>query len=308
MKEIVKVNDLTLNELLNYIINYKIDYRDNIGLDKNITFGVEIEYEQEKHNILKFIQKNVPTWDRGCDSTLYNGGEIRSNIMTDKKENWDNLKRVCQYTKKYATTNGGNAGGHIHIGGNIINYDHDNLIRFLKCYVLYEDILSRFLCGDKVNIRRKASEYAPVAKRSLEKVIRNKREYNTLDRYLSLNLKNLSLNDDKSGKNTLEFRRPNGTLEEVIWQNNINVLTKMIINSISDDIDFDYINYKYAQEERAIISLVNYNEINLQKAIEFMNIFLKTDIDKLNFLTQYVKGYDISGSSNQLILSKKFWN
>ena len=307
MKQIVKVNDLTLNELLNYVVNYKICYRDNIGLDKKITFGVEIEYEDAKTGIYRFVNKNVPTWECGSDVSLHNGGEIRSNIMTDKKENWDNIRKVCQFTKKHATTNRGCAGGHIHIGANIINYDYDNLIKFLKCYVLYEDILSRFLCGDKINIRRSCREYAKIASYYLNRVICNEREFYNCGRYLSLNLGNLSLNDKKPENNTLEFRRPNGTLEEVIWQNNINVLTKMILSSISNDLDIDFINYKYKQKMENSVDEVYFNEIDLQKAIEFMNIFLKTDIDKLNFLTQYVKDYDISGSSDSLILSKRFW-
>ena len=48
---------------------------------------------------------------------------------------------------------------------------------------------------------------------------------------------------DFSVNNTIEVRRPNGTVEEVIWQNNINVILKMILKIKNNSFDIEYIDY-----------------------------------------------------------------
>ena len=42
---------------------------------------------------------------------------------------------------------------------------------------------------------------------------------------------------DKS--KTIEFRSSNGTLNEIIWQNNVNFFTKMLLSCASDNFDIE---------------------------------------------------------------------
>lgn len=54
-----KFNNSDLKYLLNEIEKYYLEYRTNLGLPKNITFGVEIEYEKvSKRTADKFITEN----------------------------------------------------------------------------------------------------------------------------------------------------------------------------------------------------------------------------------------------------------
>ena len=52
---------LDLQELITYIENYYLDYRDTLGLPNNLTFGVEIEYENYLKTLVdKYIEKEFP--------------------------------------------------------------------------------------------------------------------------------------------------------------------------------------------------------------------------------------------------------
>ena len=146
--------------------------------------------------------------------------------------------------------------------------------------MLYEDILNRFFCGEYVNIRKNAKEYADLCKNYI------------ID------------------KNTLEFRRPNGTLEEVIWQNNINVIIKLILAINSNNFDIDYIINKLKTNKDRIINKYDSaydHELNLEKALEFVDLFYDNNLDKINFLKQYIKGYELSLKRKELVRTNKFW-
>lgn len=51
-------------------------------------------------------------------------------------------------------------------------------------------------------------------------------------KHIALSFRHVSFADmSKRDMNTIEFRFPNCTVEEAIWQNNINVFAKMILSS-----------------------------------------------------------------------------
>jgi hypothetical protein len=82
-----KFNNSDLKYLLNEIEKYYLEYRASLGLSKNITFGVEIEYEKVfKRTADKFINENYKNWISEKDDSLIIGGEIISPVMKDKKK------------------------------------------------------------------------------------------------------------------------------------------------------------------------------------------------------------------------------
>lgn len=298
----LKGNDLI--DYLNNLLNYRIMYRDTLNIDKEYTFGVEIEYEyfNNDRDVKKFCRDNNIDWYIQRELSVFMGSEICSNIMIDDIANWNNLKKVCNFLKKRgATTINGSAGGHIHIGSHIFE-NKNNFFNFLKCYLVYEDILNRFFSGEYINIRNCAFEYAPLCRDYYE----NDLELFFETTILSMGINYLSFRDF-SVNNTIEVRRPNGTIEEVIWQNNINVILKMILKIKNNSFDIEYIDYllnKYnCYDDRNVL----YNEINIEKGLEFANIFLDEPLDKLNFLRQYFKGYNLCLDKKELIKAKKYW-
>ena len=63
-----------------------------------------------------------------------------------------------------------------------------------------------------------------------------------------------------------------------------------IVNARSRKIDYDY---------------CDYNEINLDEAIEFCDLVFKKNIDKIYFLRQYLKDNEVSNHEG-LVKAKKF--
>ena len=78
-----------LQDLLVEINNNLLEYRNTLNLPKDVTFGVEIEYEKvSKTRVTNFIKDNLSTWTSKEDFSLYSGGEVSSPIMSDEISYW----------------------------------------------------------------------------------------------------------------------------------------------------------------------------------------------------------------------------
>ena len=106
-------------------------------------------------------------WKIVDDSSLDSGVEINSPILTDSKECWEELKKVCKMASKHSIV-GENCGGHIHIGKQVLE-SSKALINFMKLWVVYEHIILRFSYGEFLGPRPKLLQTArPVSKEYIE--------------------------------------------------------------------------------------------------------------------------------------------
>ena len=298
----LKGNDL--DELIKISLNFEYIYRFSRNLPEHLTFGLEIEYETEVNDDNKIIKDYVEhlgkKWIYTGDDSVRSGGEVISPILHDKKEYWIDLKNICEYLKQKNVVVNGNAAGHIHIGANVIGDDYKKWIEFIKLYMYYENIICRYAYGEELTARRSLRKYAkPIAQRlyemfyyfgkidSLEKIIK----YLPNSRYYSINFSNIQLDNisDIVDKNTIEFRCPNGTINEKIWQNNINTFAKMFLAVMNNKIDTEYIDYEVQSEETCFNKDFYYNEVYLRKALEFVDTIFDNNLDKIMFLKQYLK-------------------
>ena len=297
-----KLRGLDLQELLVQIEKFDLEYRDTLSLPSDVTFGTEIEYEEIEIDIVdKFIDENYSSWYSDTDDSLNSGGEIKSPILRDNLKSWNQLKEICDFLKREKANADDMAGGHIHIGANVIGSNVEKWKKFIKFYIVYESIIFRFAYGDKVKSRKKLKRYAPpIADRlykQLDKLncardiddIKNILYYS--DRYQAINFSNISFSslDSFEEDNTIEFRVPNGTIEEVIWQNNINAITKLMLAPSKNMIDIDYLEYKI--KEDGVLPEYRYNIVDLQNALEFVDMIFDNNLDKIYFLKQYIKGF-----------------
>lgn len=308
-----KLTEMKGNDLQSLLLELDALYltlRPKINIDKKITFGMEIEYENaDWHEITNKIEnliynnKILTRWRSGTDCTV--SGEVRSPICTDNIQTWKDLKTVCESMKKEKANAFNCAGGHVHVGSPILTEDKDCWLRFLKVWTLYEKIIYRFSYGDKLFLREKGLTYAPPIAHDLYDLIvrENYDSYNIFRSILNdsrrnaVNFNNVNYYDllDTAGKNTIEFRCPNGSVEEVIWQNNVNLFTKILwfcrSDKFDDIIDFKFKKYNYSD-------LLNdsklYGEIFLPEALEFSDMIFDNNLDKVYFLKQYLKNCDDS--------------
>ena len=160
-----KLNNLELQQLLNELDNYYLTYRENLNLPEFVSFGLELEYQNVSNEIIKeYLTNNLSTWQFVEEKTLDNGGEINSPKMFDKSNYWKELKQVCDYLKQNAAEVSDSASSHVHVGVQVLGSSVDNWRKFIKAYIVYESILSRFFYGDKINPRKTLMDYAyPIA-------------------------------------------------------------------------------------------------------------------------------------------------
>jgi hypothetical protein len=301
-----EMSGIDLQDLLYYIENYYLELRNRLGFDDYITFGLELEFENTmiNHVINKLNEYHLAnTWKLKSDGSLTNGAEINSPILKDKSDSWNNLKKVCYIINENATI-GTNSGGHIHIGTQVIGGKEDSWLNFIKLWSVYENIIYRFVYGDFLSARPCMSRYAEPMTKDFWKDYQTLKEYDQLKmrniitkishkRYQAVNFNNVSDFNNMSKNNTIEFRCPNGTIDPVVWQNNVNLFVNVLLYSKSSGYNDDIIQKRRNINEEKYSSLNWYGEIYLQQALELCDMLFTNNFDKVYFLRQYLKSFEI---------------
>lgn len=316
------LNGIDLRELLIYLSKYYITYRETIGLPDYITFGTEIEYEHESKDTLieisKFMRQNYKSWEVKSDGSLKAGGdEMASPILTDEKSVWIDLKNICDYLKSEGCKADKYAGAHIHYGAMILGNDYNKWKDFIKLYVSYEHILYRFAYGEMTSFRMKGYKYAYPAIDILKKVYNKRKKccfrefitsFKSYQKYFGVNLAIRDVGKDIIGPNdTVEFRNPNGTINPIVWQNNINAYGKLLKAIREETLDRRFLDYKFKHSTNSYKEIkFLYNEIDLKNVLEFVDLIFDNNLDKLNFLRQYIGDFNGGYEDEEYAYKKTF--
>lgn len=187
----ILISELSLKErkdLINLIDNTPINYKEKLNVPSNITFGLEIEFEQagfiKTFNELKqycniafydeMSPKEYNNWtiefEQDCSRRIENilyGGEINSPIVNNNIDFFKELKNVCNVLKNNNAQFNSKAGLHIHISKDIMKHKIKDYLKLLKTWIIFEDEFLKLYNGDK-HIRRKSAEtYAMKLERTL---------------------------------------------------------------------------------------------------------------------------------------------
>ena len=284
----------------------QIKYRASLNLPRDITFGVEIEYEnvlnelvtmlleEETHNNPNFYdwinKKEIDLSVRNKNKQLMNG-EINSPVLIDNIRNWKNLRTALNILNKSNAIITSQCGSHVNIGAHVLGYNTEYWRNFLLLWILYEKEIYKFSCGEFSNIRIREDSVidriGPSIKKHLDLIIElgksngdikiydylEKSGLVILDKSHDISFFNfLGPNFDKD--NRIEFRIPNGTLKEEIWQNYINFFAKFLI-ACRKELDVDKTIYFIKNNEHSVLGLADY--------------IFEDNIDKDNFLIQTLK-------------------
>lgn len=311
-----KLNSSDLLDLMILLEEYYLEYRENLDLRSDVTFGLELEFEHSNNVMINTRLKSLGIanrWPIKPDITLFNGGEIASPILRDKKETWLELKKVCDILNKYAKI-GENSGGHIHIGSHVLGSKKDSWLNFIKFWAAYENIIFRFSYGEylteRPNIMRYASPLALDFFEDCEKI--SDEVYNATDLIYLIDASKLRAVSfrkvydlDKFSKNdTIEFRCSNGTLNPIIWQNNVNFFAKILKYAKSTSFDQDIVTKRFLKLKDENLTINLYDEINLDQALELCDLLFTNNRDKIYFLRQYLKEFKIE--TMPFVKAKKF--
>jgi len=175
-----------------------------------------------------------------------------------------------------------------------------NVINLLKIWAIYEDILYRFSYGEFCNARPLLTKYAkPISNfiKDFLQIVPDDIEFlpflNELPpgHSLGLNLSNYRniLMELNNAIKTIEVRCPNGTINPIIWQNNINTFGKLLEFIYSDNYDEEKLEYQLWHLKTPNYEDNNYSKIDFERALEFSDLIFEETIDKINFLRQYIK-------------------
>ena len=302
--------------VLEELEDYYLEYRDSLYFDDRITFGFEIEFENMDFNAVnKNFERTLPKgWHVKNDDTLNNGGEITTNILTDNQATWHSLKNICERVRDFAKV-GVNTGSHIHVGTQALGDDPSSWLNFMKLWSVYENIIYRFCYGEYLNARPNIEEVAfPMADLFWDYAIKFKNEDNCLGivrriilpRNVGVNFKNVHDGTKEKRGNTIEFRCPNGTLNEVVWQNNLNLLIHLINYARSNNFDEYKIERRKYINRNIIYDLDYYNKIDIDMAFELADMIFDNNIDKLYFLKQYFKSFQVCNNNKLYEKAKIF--
>ena len=304
------LSELSGDDLANLLVlldDYYLKLRDKLGIDRKNTFGLEIEFEHA--NVSEFEKELLDCfpkeeWSTVNDCSLIHGLEVNSPVLRDTEDNWKDLDTVCKIIRKYGSIDR-KAGGHIHVGAHILDNNPKTWLNFIRLWSVYENIIFRFTYGNYLTARPRILEYA----RPVSRVFWDTYEFINNEEiklvllmqligfrrtqavnFSNVNYKNI---EEIAFGNTIEFRCPNGTLDGVIWQNNVNLFIKLLSVCKDSSLYEDKINKRHKEISYKFDDLKWYDQIYLDQALEFADIIFKNNLDKLYFLKQYLKSFQI---------------
>ena len=315
-----------LDIVINYLNEYYLELRKSIGNYPNDTAGFEFEFEDYDENLIRremiknnYFDEGYKLYEDGEDCYYYVIGEVCTPVLNVSNINWNRIKDLCYIIKRNGYI-GNNCGGHIHIGAQILENKKKSLTNFAALIIAYENILARFFYGNFINERLVMHTYAPpvandwydeylhfesffYSKYSCNDIINILSGYHKKNQFINLSYANyLGVNEIN---NTFEYRAPNGTLDPIIWQNNLNLIIKLMKYCNKTDFNLEIVENRIKKNILFFGDYKYYRSVHLEAAIEFCDLIFDNNLDKIYFLRQYLKDKNIT-DSKVLVLSKKF--
>lgn len=218
----------------------------SIGLPTNMTIGMEIESEGVMSKTIKKLYKilerqdgdKIKGWETKGDGSLDDGVEVVSPILTDNQKDVEDIYMVCEMMQKCGQTVSENCGGHIHIGADYLT-SKEAYVNLFEIWGNCEEVIYK-IANEKGDIPRDGiQEFSPPISSKLNDAIENctinlesEEELDKFieviqevqeERYSGLNLLNVN-----NGKNTIEFRIPNGSINPDTWIENARLFGRIV--------------------------------------------------------------------------------
>lgn len=224
---------------LNYAVKKAMQIDDEnkkyskIGLPPDMTAGIEIEAEGMWAELLIILQKNILDWKIKDDYSLDEGIEITSPHMRDREEDVKEIYQITSMMKEFGFEESERCGAHVHIGADYL----DKLEEYKELFEIYgnaEKIL--YLISNKPGeLPRSAikayampnsSKWTPMSKNpeTKDEFLDIAKDIQGHSKKCAINIKNVG----SIGKNTVEFRLANGTLDGNVWVENIRLFGRIM--------------------------------------------------------------------------------
>ena len=206
-------------------INYK-----TIGLPSKMTIGVEIEAEGK---ISEILPEAIGIWEAKQEDSLQYGIEyVTKEPINDNESSIYEIYRINEILKAVGMETSERCGGHVHIGADYITSE-EGFKELLELWGNAEKVY--YLISNKPGElpRKGIEEYSePISKYlqsadigdlGKDEFVEEAKRYLKSSKDRSLNLLNVN-----NGKNTIEFRLSNGTLDGDTWIENIHLYGRTV--------------------------------------------------------------------------------
>ncbi len=259
-------------------------------------------------NIKKIIttknEKGTGDWMSKPDGSLKNGVEIVSPILSDNKEDVKDIYTICDMLKKIRQQVSERCGGHIHIGAQYLT-SKEAYINLFEIWGNAEKIIYK-ISNEKGSIPRMDTQRyaAPISSKfneaieretvniesedDLDKFINDVKAIQGGNRYSGLNLLNIN-----NGKNTIEFRIPNGTINPDTWIENVRLFGRIV--QISQKLaDIEMQTEKSEKDEKLLkLKELLKEEIPEQEKMEVLLELLFTEEEREVYRERYISSTKI---------------
>lgn len=279
---------MTRDMLITQLNNNPIMYRELLTIPQDVNFGLEIELEKVKNDLVyQLVKKNLgDRWYVKEDKSLIEGysAEIVSPVLQNQIHTWKLLKKLGELLK-HLSPSYNNCSFQINFDGSLLPSVEDR-VRFIKLFAVYEDIIYRFSKGDDEFYRDSLDTYASPIILALKDVLRYDDNDMIIDRFS--NNKRYGIMFKTNNMDLIEFRTPNGTSNPILWQNYITTFYYLLKLASSTKYNIKEI-YKYIDEFVSIYLLESYERLRQDKAVLFSDLLFENKTDKIYFLHQYMR-------------------
>lgn len=222
-----------------------------IDLGPEMTIGIEIETEGPKGRKLCQLEKIIERrddffeikrhWKIEYDGSLEpnKGAETISPILRDTPDNVEEIYMVCEMLEQIGQEATDNCGGHVHIGADYLT-SKEAYINLFEIWANTEKIMY-LMSNEPGNIPRSeidqnAGAFSSIIEEAIEKgsiqidgeedleeFVSGIQSVQDGDKFYGMNLLNVN-----NGKNTIEFRVANGTINPDTWIENIRLFGRIV--------------------------------------------------------------------------------
>ena len=223
--------------------------------------------------------------------------EVVSPILSDCKEDVEDIYAVCKTLQKCGQSVSQNCGGHIHIGAAYLT-SKEAYINLFEIWGNAEKIICKISNEKDTTPRMGIQEFASPISHKLNDAIQgdtvNLESEEDLeqfiskvqgiqgDRYSGLNLLNIN-----NGKNTIEFRIPNGTINPDTWIENARLFGRIV--QISQKLAEIEKQSGQSKEDEVLLDLKDHlkEEIPEQEKMEVLLKLLFTEEERQVYRERY---------------------
>lgn len=282
-----------------------------IGLDEKMTIGMEIESEgamsSQIQTLKKVAQKQVDGETRGWeihgDGSLEEGVEVVSPILTDNKDDVEDIYMVCSMLQKCGHYTNERCGGHIHIGADYLK-SKEAYVNLFEIWGNAEKIICK-MSNDigtipRMGLQEYASPISPKLNEAIESETINLESEEDLEQFISeiqevqeSRFSGLNLLNINNGKNTIEFRISNGTINPDTWIENARLYGRIV--QISQKLAEIEKQLEWSKEDERLLDLKAHlkEEISEQEKMEILLELLFSEEERKVYRERYISSSEL---------------